>query len=109
MVDNEIGRAIAAGLPFVPGGSGFEAAEAIGSLALGTWLLRSSLASLRRRGAHTRAFWATLTEHARYRARALPSAAGALLALALLALGLYAGYLAVLAFYAERFGRLGAS
>ncbi len=106
MVDNETRGVPIALSPILPAGAPFRAAEAAVALALGAWLLRRSLASLRRRGAHTRAFWATLAGHARYRARALPSAGGALIGLVLLALGLYTGYLAVLAFYAERFGRV---
>ncbi len=77
------------------------------ALALGSWLLAGSARQLRRRGVHRAAFWATLGAHGRYRLRALPSAGAALLALALVAFGLYSAYQAVLAFYAERFGRIG--
>lgn len=87
-----------------PGG---QAVVAAGALALGSWLLLRSLNALRRRGAWTEAFWATLRSHARYRLRALPGAALALLALALLAFGLYLAYQAILTFYGERFGRIG--
>lgn len=80
---------------------------ACAALGLGGWLLARSTRQLRRRGVHRAAFWATLGQHGRYRLRALPSAGSALLALALVAFGLYSAYQAVLAFYAERFGRIG--
>jgi hypothetical protein len=85
--------------------AGLLAALAILALALGILLLFRSGRALRRRGAHTEAFWATFREHARYRRRALPSAGGLLLALLLLGAGAYLSYQALLSFYAGRFAK----
>lgn len=85
--------------------SGPLAGLAVLALGLGIFLLFRSGRALRRRGVHTEAFWATFREHARYRRRAFPSAAGVLLALLLLGAGAFLGYQALLSFYAGRFGK----
>ncbi len=84
---------------------GLQAWLAVLALGLGIFLLLRSGRALRRRGAHTEAFWATFREHARYRWRALPSAGGVALALLLLGAGAYLSYQALLSFYAGRFAK----